>query len=74
MRDVVDVSFGKGDHLFHDLCNRHHLFLLLFLMFEISIQKVPIYQNSYDFIPILPRLATAEKMQGNKPSISEKKP
>ena len=74
MRDVVDVSFGKGDHLFHDLCNRHHLFLLLFLMFEISIQKVPIYQNSYDFIPILPRLATAEKMQGNKPSICEEKP
>jgi HD superfamily phosphohydrolase YqeK len=26
VRDVMDIPFGKGDHLFHDLCNGHHLF------------------------------------------------
>ena len=29
VRDIVNISFGKGDHLFHDLCNVHRLSILL---------------------------------------------
>ena len=36
VRDVMDIPFGKGDHLFHDLCNGHHLFSLPFLMLKCS--------------------------------------
>ena len=28
VRDIVNVPLGKGNHLFHDLCNRHHLISL----------------------------------------------